>query len=350
MSRNLIFVLTVLNGIALTTHLAHAGDDTVTKQLHTIILLENCEVEFEESTPVGTGGGMTSFSILQEYTVKLGDRVKAKQLLGRMADSELRAQLATSKAKADSDISVRLNEAEWQEATLKLKRVDRLSQRDQRYVSAEEDVRLKVDVDVAKLRLDHAKYDRVLAQLQVYELEAQVNARKIIAPHDGVVVELYKKPGETVGGADPVMHIVNPELLRVIGHVNADDYGRVSVGQKVQVTPDTDSLSGIGSDPTWVLNGSVSFIDKRVDPRTRTCKIHALVKNEKDILPAGVEVSMEVFAELPNTSMISKPSTGADAPAVSSSPAVRPSSPQPRADRSSLLPAGARLETTPSNP
>lgn len=349
-SRNLLIALAVSSAICVIPLFAKAGDDAPGDKSSDVILLDNCEVEFEESTPVGTDGGVTSFQVLQEFNVKLGDRVKAKQVLGRMADGQLRAQLATSKAKADNDISIRLTEAEWKEAVLKLNRIERLGQRDRRYVAVEEDVRLQVDADVAKLRLDQARYDRLLAQLQVYELEAQIDARKIFAPHDGVVVELYKKPGTTVNAIEPIIHVVNPDLLRIIGHVNVDDYGRVTVGQKVQITPEPDSLPTPGNEPTWVLNGMISFIDKRVDPKTRTFTIHAAVKNEKEVLAAGLEVRMEIIAGKVRASTTLKPQTRTPAPALISAPQSRPSTPQPLADRARSLPAGARLGATSSTP
>jgi RND family efflux transporter MFP subunit len=366
MSRNFIIVLTVSIAIGLVPWLARAGDNAPGDKSSDVIPLDNCEVEYEDTTAVGTGGGTTGFLIFQQCHVKLGDRVKARQIIGQMADGELQAEYASSRAKAESDIGVRLNEAELTEATLKVRRVDRLIQRDKRFVGAEEDIRLRVDADVARLQVEMARYDRAIAKLRVRELEAQLNARKIFAPHDGVVVELYKKPGQTVLANEPVIHVANPDLLRIIGYLNVDDYGRVAVGQKVQVTAEPDSLSSNGNESPWMLTGVISFIDRRVDPKTRTCKVHAAVKNEKELLPAGIEVRMEIFAGKSKIAATPHPITAAPVRALaatpqqrltspptqrnSSPPTQRLSSPQPFAGRSRSLPPGAGLETTPSTP
>lgn len=330
-------------------HLTRGGDEGGTPRPSDVILLENCEVEFEESTPVGAGGGAAVGNLLfQESYVKLGQRVKAKQVLGQMADGELRAEYATNKLRAESDIGIRLNEAEWKEAILKLKRVERLGQRDQRFVSAEEDIRLQVDAEVAKIRLEMAKQDRLLSKLRVEELEAQLSARKIIAPHDGVVVEFYKKPGQPVISSDPVLHLVNLDLLRIIGHPNVDDYSRVVVGQKVVIRPDLDSLVGAPNEPTWALEGVVAFIDRRIDPKTRTGVIHAIVKNENQILPAGIEVRMEVFAGQVKSAMTRKPSAMTPSAIVTSSPNSATSPPRALANEA-LSSSGSARVTTPSN-
>lgn len=330
MSRRFALILTLLIAIESVPRSTRGWDEVGTPRLGDVILLENCEVEFEESTPVGAGGGAAVGNLLfQESYVKLGQRVKAKQVLGQMADGELKAEYATNKVRADSDIAIRLNEAEVKEAILKLKRVERLGQRDQRFVSAEEDVRLQVDAEVAKIRLEMAKHDRVVSKLRVQELEAQLNARRIIAPHDGVVVEFYKKPGQPVISSDPVLHLVNLDLLRIIGHPNVDVYGRVAVGQKVVIRPELDSLVGAANDPCWALEGVVSFIDRRIDPKSRTGVIHAIVKNENQMLPAGIEVRMEVFAGQVKSAINTKSGGMSPSTLVSSSP-NSPTSP-PRA-------------------
>ncbi len=52
-----------------------------------------------------------------------------------------------------------------------------------------------------------------------------IERRKLIAPHSGVVNQIFRNEGDWVTPGDPVMHLVRLDQLRVHGRVNADDWG-----------------------------------------------------------------------------------------------------------------------------
>ena len=58
------------------------------------------------------------------------------------------------------------------------------------------------------------------------------------SPIDGVVINRFRDPYETVDVGTPILAIVNPDKLRVWAEVEETDAGLVKVGQSVSVTVD----------------------------------------------------------------------------------------------------------------
>src|SRR4051794_9178052 len=74
-----------------------------------VIVVRHCTLEYDRSSSVGT----SLLGILQECLVRPGDRVKAGQVLGRLQDQEARAELDLRAAEAESDVSIRLSQAKY---------------------------------------------------------------------------------------------------------------------------------------------------------------------------------------------------------------------------------------------
>ena len=114
------------------------------------------------------------------------------------------------------------------------------------------------------------------------------------SPHDGIIVEVYKKIGETVIAGQPVFQIVEPDRLRVTAFSNLSDYARICPGQRIEISPETD---GLGPDVLKrKFEGKILFVDKRIDAKSQTCRIVAEVDNRDRALAAGLEARMMVYA------------------------------------------------------
>jgi RND family efflux transporter MFP subunit len=262
-----------------------------------VIVLQHCELDYKRSSSVGVAHmGTTTTTILQDCLVRLGDRVKAGQVLGRVMDREIRAELDLRTAEAENDVDVRVNEARYAEALNKLKRSEALQKRV--FVSTEELAGQELAVLTIKLEIEQSKYRRNLAEIQRRHTEALLHAREYISPHDGVVVEIHKEQGEAVSVHEPVFRIVEVDTLKVSGSLNLGDYWRVREGQTVWISPEID-----GDDLAIeheVFTGRVVFVDRRIDPTTRTCKVVAEVANRDLLLASGLEARMEIFLGRPS--------------------------------------------------
>lgn len=224
------------------------------------IIVRRCPVEYRYATMLGAPAS----GILQDCLVQLGDKVKAGQLLGRLQNTEQQAR-------------VRVLEVQYNLAKKRAKTAERLRQSGA--VSMDElDVR-QAEEDSQRLALDEAR--------------AAVRTRELVSPQDGIVVGVFKNPGETINyERDVVFRVVNVQTLRVIGQVDVTEAWRVQVGQPVRISPE---FAGSGLPiKDEVFTGRIVFVDSEIDPKTRTCRVIAEVNNRDNLLKSGLEVSMEI--------------------------------------------------------
>jgi len=210
-----------------------------------------------------------------EILVDEGDSVQSGQLLVRFDRVKIDAQIAKAEAALNYAIAKR-SEAEsgsrredlaaakhaverakaiHDEARRNFERQQRLL--DQGAVSrltrdrAEEAWQVALgDFNAARARLERTQRGsrseelaaaRAEEQRQRAELDyAQALAvdYQLTSPVDGVVVNRFRDPFETVTIGTPVLTVVNPAKLRVWAEVEETDVGKVSTGQKVTITVD----------------------------------------------------------------------------------------------------------------
>ena len=228
-----------------------------------VTLVRHCRLDYRYATNLG----VSVSGVIQDCFVDLGDRVKAGQVLARIDYLEQEANVGVAEAKFNL-ATTRLQTAAPLYGTHALSK-DEL------------DV-LKGDVASALKTLEAAKAAR--------------QVRDIIAPHDGVVVDIFHKRGEGVNyGNDPVFRVVNWEVLRVTGFLDVVDAWRVHPGQVVRVTPEF-----AGPDMAIkheVFPGKVVFVDWEIDPKNGTCRVIAEVSNRGGLLRSGLEGRMEIEAD-----------------------------------------------------
>ncbi|MBV8232785.1 MAG: efflux RND transporter periplasmic adaptor subunit, partial [Planctomycetaceae bacterium] len=117
-------------------------------------------------------------------------------------------------------------------------------------------------------------------------------AREIVSPHDGIIVEVYKRVGESTMLNMPIYKVVAIDRMRVTGYLDVGDAWRVRQGQTVRIMPE---LEG-GDLPIErkVFEGKITFVDSEIDPKTRTCRVFAEVENRGGLLRSGLECRMEI--------------------------------------------------------
>jgi multidrug efflux pump subunit AcrA (membrane-fusion protein) len=230
-------------------------------------------------------------------------------VLGRLQDKEERAKMELTKFEAESMASVRTAESKYNLARTKHRYARDLYQRNA--IGKEEYEIAKQEEETARLSLEEVKVGHRLAELRYRQAEAAVRTREIVSPHEGIVVQIVRRPGEAVSALprdpilrrpgeagstlpkDPIFRVVNVEVLRVTGYLDAGDTWRVHPGQSVRVTAE---MAGPALPiQSEVFTGQVIFVDSEIDPRTRTCRVVAEVKNRKGLLRAGLDVQMEIL-------------------------------------------------------
>jgi HlyD family secretion protein/macrolide-specific efflux system membrane fusion protein len=219
---------------------------------------------------------------VEEIAVKVGDRVKAGQVIARLEQDDLRAAVAKARGDLAGDEAklatvrngARPEEIRAAEAALRRAKADRLLAQVnlQRYRQLYEDdggIALQQvdsaarDFDVAaeqlrvtdeQLALTRAKYtpeDLQYAEAQVAQSraalkisEANLGYATITAPMSGVVASVSIQQGETVTSgsaaaqAPTLVTIIDLNRLQVDAYVDETDIGKVQAGQPATFTVD----------------------------------------------------------------------------------------------------------------
>jgi RND family efflux transporter MFP subunit len=252
----------------------------------TDILLKRCTLEYKKTSLLGAN----QFGVLEECRVAPGDRVQAGQVLGHLRDEEFRADLEARATQAASDIAIRVAQAKHKLALSQLERTQKLINRN--FASIEELSIKTQEEEVERLSIEEARRNKKLAELQRKQTEATIRSREIRSPHDGVVVEVLKVPGQSVSTADPILRVVDPSELRVTGYLDVTDAWRVRPGQAVKIWAD---ISGAELEiEKEAFTGQVEYVDILISPESRTCKVTAIVPNREERLRSGLEARMEI--------------------------------------------------------
>ncbi|MBI2478598.1 MAG: HlyD family efflux transporter periplasmic adaptor subunit [Planctomycetia bacterium] len=85
-------------------------------------------------------------------------------------------------------------------------------------------VRSAMEKHVAERDVEVALFTTDLRQQQVTIADINLKKHQLVSPLDGILVQLYRKPGEWVSPGDPVARIVRMDTLRVEGFVDASRY------------------------------------------------------------------------------------------------------------------------------
>jgi len=285
-TRGIVAAATALATLIAATH---QGEAQVVDPSASVTLVRHCLIEYERNTPVGS----PIFTTLRECLVEPGATVKAGQVLGRLQDQDVQAEIKLREAEAASDVEVRLNKAKSARSQAKAARSAAL--RKAKTVSQEEYTDHYLEAVAAQLEVEQAEYRRKIAGIHLEIAKAQLNIRTLIAPHDGVVVSVHRKTGESVAPRDPIFQIVDTSTLRVVGQLDVTEIWRLKVGQPVRVVVEV-----AGADlpvEREVFQGKIVFVDSQIDPMTRTCKIHVRVDNRANMLRAGLEARIEIDPE-----------------------------------------------------
>ena len=128
-----------------------------------------------------------------------------------------------------------------------------------------------------------AQYNYQYALLQLKKLE-------IVAPFDGVIVELpYYTPGVKVNANQPMVTLMDYHQLILEVNLPGKELGRVKVGQPVRVMNYTL--------PEDTLTGRVTQVSPALDADTRTFSATILVENPEWKLRPGMFTKAEIIVE-----------------------------------------------------
>ncbi|MFB9353477.1 efflux RND transporter periplasmic adaptor subunit [Sneathiella chinensis] len=203
-------------------------------------------VEWAKIAPITTGR-------IVEINVQEGETVRKGQVLARIDDADLRAQLAEAEALV-----------EFYEKTLQ--RLETLLKKG--FESEEQhDIR---ETDLARAKARVSLYREKIRQLA------------LTAPMDGTVLWRDVELGEVKQAGTALFWVGLPGSLRLEAEVDEEDIPKITPGQTVLITAD--------AFPGKVMKGSVRWISPKGDPLTKSYRMYVSLP---DTIPLMIGMTVE---------------------------------------------------------
>jgi multidrug efflux pump subunit AcrA (membrane-fusion protein) len=255
-------------------------------------LLEEAEVPAQEA------GVVTSVAVREGQRVKQGELLtQIDDEVARLAAEAVQAQYDIARAKAANDVRRRFAKKSLEVSQAELQRSMESIERFAKSVSQSQLDVERLTVQKNQLESEQADHEHEVATLEMKAQEneltaarAQVARRRIAAPFDGVVVQIYVRRGEWVEPGQKALRIINVDRLKAEGFVPAEDAAIDLSGKSV-------SLEVEGQFETRPVGGTVLFVSPEVDPINGQVRVWAEIDNREGKLRPGQPARMVISDE-----------------------------------------------------
>lgn len=249
-----------------------------------IVEVEDCVVRFAEEldVPARAAGAIADVQVAINQSVRTG------MLLAKLDDENLLIQLeqmefriAGATRKANDEIESDYAAAVLEEATANLESSRRLQRSRSGAVSENALRQMELAVKRAKLGVarsirerDDAMTELKLLRSELRSIESQLEALKTTSPISGVVLRMYKKPGEWVEAGQPVANVASIDRLHVHALLSLSDLSTQACRRGIVEVIWKDATTGEAKR----LSGFVHSVDPEV-LRGGRVRVHAEIKN-----------------------------------------------------------------------
>jgi RND family efflux transporter MFP subunit len=223
-----------------------------------------------------------SEGLIEKIWVDRGDMVKAGQVLVTLDAGVERAAAESARYRSTMQGKIRTGESRVEFSTAKYNRREKLAS--QSFISLHDRDEALTEKRLAESELIEARDDRRLSEIEYRRLSEQLRLRTIKSPVDGVVVDRLLHAGELADNRDlrkPILKLAEIATLHVEVLMPIDAFGRIAVGQKVEVLPE----APVGGR----YSATVKVIDRVHDAASGTFGVRLEMANPGLKLPAGIK-------------------------------------------------------------
>jgi macrolide-specific efflux system membrane fusion protein len=283
--------------VAAVASTAHAGNERLTQNAAASIEVESVVLRLMEEAEVPA----QESGVVTNVAVREGQRVKRGQLLSqiddqvpRLAAEATKAQYEIARAKASNDVRIRFAQKSLEVSEAELRRSTESIQRFPKSVSQSQLDVEELTVQKNRLEAEQADHEQQVATLEMNAkkneftvAQAEVTRRRIVAPFDGIIVQVYVRKGEWVKPGQQALRIVNVDRLKAEGFIPAEQVTESVVGKPVKL------LLEQGGERT-TFSGTIVFVSPEVDPITGQVRVWAEIDNRAGRLRPGQPARMVV--------------------------------------------------------
>ncbi|BCH29539.1 hemolysin D [Mesorhizobium sp. L-8-10] len=199
-----------------------------------------------------------SGGIIDELPVRQGDRVKAGDLILRLADEEKAAAVDMAKAVLGQ------RQAEWEAAE-----------------------RLHKAGSTPKLQLELARSQLATAKSQLEAMVADLARNEVRAPFDGLVDRVDVERGAMIMQGTEVATIISLDPVIGVGEVSERDLQFLRKGEEAEVR----LVNG------ETVKGTLRYISRDASAATRTFRVEVAIPNPDKAIPAGMTAEVILRSE-----------------------------------------------------
>lgn len=215
--------------------------------------------------------------VLKSIDVKVGDRVRAGQLIATL-DDELQAsavEIATYQAFMTGE-----RDAAGAEAELNQARVEQLRTLSRNGMARPDELaRAETDLRIAMARFAAAQEQWQLRQLELRRFELQLTRRQVLAPMDGVIADVVRKPGEFLSPGEPsVAKLLAVTRIVAVFNIPVEETASIQIGAPVRIFLRSTSMS---------IDSTVASIAPAIEGESGTVQIRVTLDNTDGRLLAG---------------------------------------------------------------
>ncbi len=250
--------------------------------------------------------------VVQVILVDRGDVVQQGQIVARLDSGVEQAALEYARARAAATAQLHAEEITSKFAD---RRKDRLATLyDQKALSRDQMDETSTSAQLKRLQLQQARENKRLATLDVAQADEIVKRLIIRSPIDGVVVQRFLSPGESVEDK-PIMRLAQINPLRAEVIIPVAYFGSVRVGQTAIVVPEAPKN---GQYP-----GVVTVVDRVADAASGTFRARVSLPNANSELPSGLRCSVKFLQPGESLSNQTIPPPPSARPRVAATPLSR---------------------------
>jgi len=253
--------------------------------------------------------------VLTSLVVREGNYLAEGAAIATIDDEQAAHQHESSVAEADAARAKSANslEVEYAVATHRTAEAEfkialSANAKQSNAVSAVEVEKLRLAAEQARIKIGVTEFERSLRTTEARGFDAKakltsadVRQRKILAPLEGEIVEVFFRPGEWVEPGKPLVRLVRLDRLRAEGFVSFSEHSPTTImGRDVKVSV------AVAGGKTETFNGRVTFVSPIVQPGGEY-RIWAEIENRRErnewLLRPGLEAEMEIAGSDPSSAV-----------------------------------------------
>jgi RND family efflux transporter MFP subunit len=255
----------------------------------------------EAAVPAQEAGVITSVAVREGQHVKQGELLaQVDDQVAVMAAKSAKLAFDAAHDKAANDVEIRYAKKAADVAEAELARSNESIEHFAKSVSQSQLDVEKLTLDKSRLEAEQAEHEHQIATMEMNSKEnewaaakVQVGRRKIVAPFDGVVVQVYVRLGEWVEPGQKALRIVGVDHLKAEGFLSAQDARPGLAGAPARLTVD------LPGQPGATFDGKIVFVSPEIDPITGQVRVWAEIDNHDGRLRPGQSVKMTLGAAAP---------------------------------------------------